>query len=304
MSLTDLLADNDSLAGLAVTSGAIVSVAVVLRLALVPLVRWRFRDDPYRRYWSGKIVTYVLAGLALVVLVVVWAPLGGRLSVILGFATAGLAFAMQEVIGALFGWGNILAGRIYTVGDRIQVGNVRGDVVDITPLRTKLLEIGSEPGEAGATWVAARQPTGRVITISNKKTFTEAIYNYSAQLDWIWEELTIAVAQDADWQRAEKVMLEEICGFEPEVRRRSELALSRLAVRYPTLGADMDVRSYIRVAQGDVEITGRFVVGVRSARATKDMILRRILKRLASEGIPVAYPTYAVAVTPVAADTT
>ena len=57
---------------------------------------------------AGLLVT----SAAIVALIALWAPLGGRLSVILGFATAGVAFAMQEVIGALFGWLNILAGRV------------------------------------------------------------------------------------------------------------------------------------------------------------------------------------------------
>jgi small-conductance mechanosensitive channel len=81
---------------------------------------------------------------------------------------------MQEVIGAVFGWVNILAGRIYTVGDRVEVGGVRGDVMDITPLRTKIMEMGSEGAtdeRPAGSWVAARQPTGRTVTVSNKKTF-------------------------------------------------------------------------------------------------------------------------------------
>ena len=85
----------------------------------------------------------------------VWRPFAGRIAVILGFATAGLAFAMQEVIGALAGWISILTGRHFRVGDRIQMGGVRGDVLDLSPLRTKILEVkvlGSYPSaeHAGA----------------------------------------------------------------------------------------------------------------------------------------------------------
>ena len=100
---------------------------------------------------------------------------------------------MQEVIGALFGWINILAGRIYTVGDRVDIARTRGDVMDITPLRTTLMEIGS-PAERAATPVAARQPTGRVATVPNRKTFTDPVVNYSAHFDWIWNELTFTVS--------------------------------------------------------------------------------------------------------------
>ncbi len=171
--------------------------------------------------------------MAVITIVVLWAPLGGRLSVVLGFATAGIAFAMQEVIGAIFGWVNILAGRIYNVGDRIEMGGVRGDVMDITPLRTKLLEMGGDPSAEGrqSSWVTARQPTGRVVAVSNKKTFTDPVFNYSAQLEWIWEEIGFAVSQSADWSRAEEVVLEAIRGHDPDLRTRGEAVLAASARR-------------------------------------------------------------------------
>lgn len=294
--LWDLLADTDSTAGVLVTSLAVVAVATALRFLTAALARRRVRDDPYRRYWAGKVATYVFTAVTFVVLVVLWAPLGGRISVILGFATAGIAFAMQEVIGALFGWVNVLAGRIYNVGDRIEVGGVRGDVLDITPLRTTLLEIGGAPrgGEGSGSWVTARQPTGRVVAISNKKTFTDAVFNYSAQLEWIWEELTLVVSQDADWQRAEAILLDEVRGESPAVREQGERTLARLHERHRFSAGDVEPRVFVRVVEGDIELTARFVVGVRRARAAKDAITRRVLERLADAGIALAYPTTAL----------
>ncbi len=295
--LRDLLVDTDSVAGLAVTTLAIVFVAAGVRLLAVPLVRRRYADDQYRRYWSGKVVTYVIVTVALVALIALWAPLGGRLSVIIGFATAGVAFAMQEVIGALFGWVNILAGRIYTVGERVEVAGVRGDVVDITPLRTTLFEIGSEPsaGAGAGTWVSARQPTGRMVTVSNKKTFTSPVFNFSAHLDWIWEEVVFTVSRDGDWQTAEAIVLEEMCAHEPELRRKGEAALARLGERYLLSRSEVEPQTYVRVANGDVEIVGRFVTAVRSARRAKDRIVRRVLTRFAERSIALAYQTYTVA---------
>lgn len=291
----DLLIDNDSAAGVAVTTFFIVAVAAVLRVILVPLARRRHRDDAYRRYWAGKIVSYVLVALAVIALVVLWAPLGGRLSVILGFATAGIAFAMQEVIGALFGWLNILAGRIYTVGDRIEVGGVRGDVMDITPLRTKILEIGSDPAAGGhRSWVSARQPTGRVVTVSNKKTFTDAVFNYSAHLEWIWEEIGFAVGQDADWEAAEGILLDVVREQAPDMRGDGEQALEALGRRFLLSPADVEPHTYVRVEQGDVEVVARFVVTVRAARKAKDAITRAVLERFRAAGITIAYQTYAI----------
>lgn len=295
--LWELLADTDSAGGVLVTSLAVLLGAIALRFAAVAVLRRRTSDDAYRRYWSAKVATYVVGALTGLILIVLWAPFGGQLSVILGFATAGVAFAMQEVIGALFGWVNILLGRIYSVGDRIEVGGVRGDVLEITPLRTKVLEIGGAPrdGEPGGSWVTARQPTGRVVTVSNKKTFTDPVFNYSAQLEWIWEELSIVVAQDADWEGAESILLDEVRAESPALRERGERTLARLNERYLFSAGEVDPRVFVRVADGDLELTARFVVAVRRARAAKDSILRRVLDRFAAEGIALAHPTTALA---------
>jgi small-conductance mechanosensitive channel len=291
----DLVADNDSAAGVATTSLAIVLVAVALRLLLTPLLRRRFRDDPYRRYWAGKILSYALTAVAVVALVAIWAPLGGRLSVILGFATAGVAFAMQEVIGAFFGWLNVLLGRIYTVGDRVEVGGVRGDVIDITPMRTTIMEIGSEPASGGsATWVAARQPTGRVVTVSNKKTFTDPVFNYSAHFDWIWEELTFTVPIESDWRAAEEAIRAVVTAHRPEVRQRGEEMLRRLGGRFLLGRTDVEPHTFVRPDESAVAITARFLTPVRGARASKDEIYRTAMDRLDALGIPPAYRTVSV----------
>jgi small-conductance mechanosensitive channel len=291
----ELLVDTESAGGLGVTSVTVLLAALAVRVAAVPLARRRFRDDPYRRYWAGKVTGYAIGALTLVVLVVLWAPLGGRLSVVLGFATAGVAFAMQEVIGALFGWLNILAGRIYDVGDRIEVGGVRGDVIDVSPLRTKVLETGGDAGGDGArTPVTARQLTGRVVSVSNKRTFTEAVSNSSAQLDWIWEELTLPIGQDGDWRRAEEILLEEVRAEAPALREEGERALARLDERYLVSTADVAPHAFVRLRDGDLEVTARFVVAVRHARVVKDAVTRRVLARLADEGIALAYPTTAL----------
>ena len=292
----DLLADSDSAAGLAVTSVAIVVVALLLRAALAPLARRRFRDDAFRRYWAGKLVSYVIAVVGTVFFIALWAPLGGQLSVILGFATAGVAFAMREVIGSLFGWLNIMLGRIYTVGDRIEIAGVRGDVLDITPLRTKVLEIGSDAvqPEAPTSWIGARQPTGRVVAVSNLKSFTDPVFNYSSHFDWVWEELTVTVPQDADWRRAEEILIESVRAYEPERRRSGEQALSRLEARYLVTRAEIEPRTFIQLSDGDVGIVARFVTPVRTSRIAKDTILREVMTRLEDESIPLAYPTFSV----------
>ena len=132
-----------------------------------------------------------------------------------------MALALQEVIGAAAGWFNILSGGIFRVGDRVQLGGVNGDVIDITPLRTKLMEIGSELGEGD--WVRGRQHTGRIVAVSNRASLTAPVYNYSGVFEYMWEEMTLPIAFRDDWREAERILFEEIRDVSTESGARAAM---------------------------------------------------------------------------------
>ena len=54
-----------------------------------------------------------------------------------------------------------------------------------------------------------RQYTGRIVTVSNKATFTEPVFNYSAMFDFIWEEVSFPIAYRSDWRKAEEILRDE-----------------------------------------------------------------------------------------------
>ncbi len=286
----ELLRDTESVPGRLVTTLAVVAVAIVVAPLAGRLVGSRFRD-PSSRYYARKFARYAVGALTLVVLAVVWRAFAGRLGVVFGLAAAGVAFAMQEVIGALAGWLNILSGGIFRVGDRIQMAGVRGDVIDITPLRTKVMEIGSAED---TTWVKGRQYTGRIVAISNKATFTEPVFNYSSSFEFIWEELTLPVPYDADWRQAEDILRDEVDRASASEGARA--AIDAMMSRYPIARTEVEPRVFVRATDNWNELSARFIVPVRSARLVKDRLTRRVLDRFSSAGIRIASQTSEVTV--------
>jgi small-conductance mechanosensitive channel len=250
-------------------------------------------DDPYARYHARKLTRYAIFLAAIIALAVVWRSLAGSVGVILGFAAAGIAFAMQEVIGAIAGWFNITSGRIYRVGDRVELGGVRGDVIDVTLLRTKMLEIGS--AEDDKSWVKGRQHTGRIVAVSNKATFTTPVYNFSAIFEFIWEELTVPIAYRSDWHEAENIIKEE--AVQASASEGARAAISAMERRYPIPHAEVEPRVFVRATDNWMELSARFVVPVREARTAKDAMMRRIRERLDSAGVEIASETEEVSVT-------
>ena len=175
-----------------IETAVVVAAAVVVSLA-VGRVLTRRGSDEYAKRYVRRAVHFIAFLVALVALGFVWDVFSSRAGLGFGFFAAGLAFAVQEVIGAVAGWFNILLGGIYRIGDRIEIAGVRGDVIDITPLRTKILETGvTDPPPTGVPattdqWVHARQPTGRLVVVSNKATFDQPVFNYSSLWEFVWQ---------------------------------------------------------------------------------------------------------------------
>lgn len=143
----------------AIAAGGAVLVVLAVELLLVRTVHDRPTQFGIRRsvrFATGLVVLLALAGI--------WHVFGGHIGLVVGLGAAGLGFVLQNVIGAVFGWMGILVGGVFRIGDRISFAGVEGDVIDLTPLRTVILEMGS-PLELGVevpdtTWVP-RPPVQR-----------------------------------------------------------------------------------------------------------------------------------------------
>ncbi len=224
--LWSLVADNNSVTGKLMTSAVIVVAATVLGVVAGRLLS-RHADDRYRNYHTRKIVHYVVVVIALIGLGILWRPFAGQLGLLLGLIAAGLVVALQGVIGAVAGWFNIISGGVFKAGDRVEFGGVRGDVIDIQPMRTKLMEIGSNVGDD--TWVKGRQYTGRIVSVSNSATFEGPVFNYSVAFDFLWEEVTIPIAYQDDWRTAERILNEEVARI--STSEDAELAIAEMVKR-------------------------------------------------------------------------
>ncbi|MBM0202426.1 mechanosensitive ion channel family protein [Micromonospora sp. STR1s_5] len=283
--------DTSSVSGRLVTSVVLVVLAVVIAPVAGRLATLRVSDTT-NRYYLRKAVHYLTVVALLLALALLWRPFAGRIGLVVGLLGVGLALALQEVIGAFAGWIAILTGRQFRVGDRIQMCEVRGDVLDITPLRTRILESGSSTDPE--SWIRGRQYTGRVVSLSNRFVFCTPVYNSSTVLDHLWDELTFPIPYQADWHLAERILCEEAQNISSTAEARH--AIAQMRHRYPVAEAEVDARVFVRATPNWVELSARFVVPVRAARQVKDQVTRRVLDRFAENGIRVASATQDITV--------
>jgi small-conductance mechanosensitive channel len=274
-------------------SGRVIATVVVLAaVAVVAVVGGRVAAsrgrDEFAAFYYRHLARYAAVLGGIVALIVVWRSAIGHLALFGGLLVAGLAFALQEVIGSIAGWFNIVSGGIYRVGDRVEIAGVKGDVIDITLLRTKVLEMGSSLPEE-PTWVGGRQSTGRIVSISNKATFEQPTYNYSSFFEFVWEEVRIPVPYRADWRAAERIMVEEAERVSATEGAREAIRIMR--ERFPMPQHELDPKVYVTLTDNWIELAARFVIPVRQSRTIHDRLARAIRDRFDEAGIEIASST-------------
>ncbi|MDE3135635.1 MAG: mechanosensitive ion channel [Acidobacteriota bacterium] len=233
-------------------------------------------EDASTRYNARKFVALFGYFLAVVVVATVFSDRLAGLTVALGVAGAGVAFALQEVIVSVAGWMALSFGRYYSPGDRVQLGGIKGDVIDIGILRTTLMEVGQ--------WVNADLYNGRIVRVANSFVFKEPVFNYSADFPFLWDEIILPVRFGSDWEYTRKMLqqvADEVCrGFAVQ-----SLASWKDAVHKYRL-EEARIEPVITLAATDnwIEFTTRYIVAYQERRVVRDRLFTRILEEVDKSG--------------------
>ena len=244
-------------------------------------------EDPahlHTLYMLTRNTIYAACG---VVVLFIWLGTGSNFTVAMGILGAGIAFASQEVIGSFAGYVNIVTGNLYHIGDRVRIGDVTGDVLDISILRTTVMEIGE--------WVQADQYTGRIVTVANRVVFSDPVFNYTQCWQYLWDEIMIPVTYKSDWQRAGEIMLEHARKYTSHFHEQAETQLAEMMKVYPVQVTTVEPTLYIIMTDNWIEITLRYVVEPRERRQVKGQLHHELLQHFQSEPtITVASATFEI----------
>ncbi len=248
-------------------------------------------------FWARQGLSLLVAALALIGFVSIWFDNPANLTTAVGLMTAGLAFALQKVVTSLAGYFIILRGSTFTVGDRITMGGVRGDVVALGFFQTTIMEMGQPPAVQNAdpaVWVQSRQFTGRVVTVANSKIFDEPVYNYTRDFPFIWEEMRLPIAYRDDRNEAEQILLEAARKHAVDPDQLDAKMVERLEHDYRVKREDFHPTTYWRLTDNWLELTVRFIARDHGVRPMKDAMSREVLTRLEQAGIGLASATFEI----------
>lgn len=258
-----------SRAATTITQFALWSVFILLIAWFLRTVVTRTISDNTNRYRAKKAIR--LASYFLILLLAM-ATFTGRLEYLgisIGFISAGIAFALQEVILSIAGWIAIFSTNLYKPGDRIEINGVKGDVIDISVTQTTLMEMGQ--------WVSSDNYNGRIVRISNAFVFKSPLYNYSTDFPFLWDEIILPVRYQSDTKLAGELIMQVANAKLGEYADYAKAHWSGMVRKYLIENAMVEPSLSVRLTDNWVEFTLRFVVDYKKRRSTKNELSQEIL---------------------------
>jgi len=270
------------------TRKIVLSIVVIFALWLIRFIAIRIINkrlpEAKIQYKWRKNLTYISVFLGFLIVGRIWFEGLQSVATFLGLLSAGLAIALKDPVTDFAGWIFILWRKPFDVGDRIQLGEVKGDVIDVRLFKFTVLEIGN--------WIHADQSTGRVVHIPNHKIFSNELANYTSDFEFIWNELQVLITFESDWKKA-KQLLQEIANeqlkdfvdrAENQVRRAKKSYLIHYQYLTPIV--------YTDVQDSGVRLTIRHLSDPRKRRIVAQELWEDILQQFSEhDNIELAYPT-------------
>lgn len=243
----------------------------------------RFKDARTRYQWR-KTSAYVFFFTGALIIWPIWIEGFSTVATYLGLLSAGLAVALKDPITDLIGWAFIMWRRSFEVGDRIQIGEYAGDVIDQRIFKFSLMEIGN--------WVDADQSTGRLLHIPNGMVFTQVLANYTKASDYIWNEIPVLVTFESDWQKAKQILSAIAEDHSEKSVASAEQSFRKAGSRYMLQYGALTSTVYTTVRESGVLLTVRYLCEPRMRRDSTQSVWEAILRAFAEHAdIEFAYPT-------------
>lgn len=236
----------------------------------------RFRKAD-ARYRARKFLVFTGYFTTLLFLTILFEDRLGRLSFALGIAGAGLAVALQDVVASIAGAFAIGFSALYAVGDRVQIGDTRGDVIDIGLLRTTLMETGN--------WVGSDRYNGRIARIPNNAVLKGPVFNYSQGFQFVWDEIKVVLSSNSDCQLARTAFLRITKDAVGEYLIEARKSWQEISDNYQSANPPLEPVVALAVNGGSFEFTISYVVDYTKRTAMKDQLFMSIVQEIAnSEG--------------------
>ncbi|PID83134.1 transporter [Candidatus Campbellbacteria bacterium] len=229
-----------------------------------------FLKEKHSRYKFKKILTFLFYIILIGLTVVLVTQHNKHLTLFIGLVGAGVAFALQEVVLSIAGFISIFASNLFRLGDRIKIGDMKGDVIDIGITKTTLMEVGG--------WVTSDNYSGRIIQVPNSKIYKENILNYSLDFPFLWDQIKLPIKYGSDLKLTQEIILKTAKEVLENYTNDSKSSWANIVEKYAVENAKAEPDLIYNLTDNWIEFELRYVVDYKKRRHLRYVLHREIYK--------------------------
>lgn len=221
-------------------------------------------------------VTVRLVAFLLILLVIIGPP--GQLGTFLGLAGAGLTVALKDFIVGFIGWFVLMGKNGIRLGDWVEINGVTGEVVEIGPFHTVLLETGN--------WTDSGHPTGRRVTFTNSFAIEGHYFNFSTSGQWLWDELQLVLPAGQDPYPIVQEIRKRVSDATKEGAKQAEEEWRRATRSREMSSFSVDPAISVKPVVGGVEVAVRYITRANERYQLRAKLYQDAVDLLGGKKIP------------------
>lgn len=246
----------------------VVVIIVYLIRSLINKIIIRKAERLKQRYIARQINNYVILTLTILLIIIFWFQWFQSIITLLSFAVAAVIIVSKELILNFIAHGVIITRGLFEAGDRIQIADKSGDVMDTGPLFFSISEIGN--------WASGDEPTGRVIKFPNSVVLTQSITNYSRGLNLIWNEFSIQLTANSDLQAAKDIAIRILDKFSHKFTKEDLKEIQSKSEEVMFTRTEPSVK--VAIVDGKMVLTMRYPCKSHKRNSSQQAILEEVIK--------------------------
>ena len=217
-----------------------------------------------------------IVALLLILLVIIGPP--GQLGTFLGLAGAGLTVALKDFIVGFIGWFVLMGKNGIRLGDWVEINGVTGEVVEIGPFHTVLLETGN--------WTDTGHPTGRRVTFTNSFAIEGHYFNFSTSGQWLWDELQLVLPAGQDPYPIVKEIQKRVSDATKEGAKQAEEEWRRATRSREMSSFSVEPAISVKPVVGGVEVAVRYITRANERYQLRSKLYQDAVDLLGGKRVP------------------
>lgn len=232
----------------------------------------RKKIEGRKEYLINQAIQIILNVAEVIFLLFIWGDYIQNLMTLISVTSAAMTIALRELILNFFCGIYIKMKKPFQVEDRIEVKDIRGDVMNISSLNFEILEISSKD-EHG-------QSTGVIVTFPNSIVFSEPVRNLNKGFKYIWDELTVKVTMDCDLVKNKQELYKIVNNIEviKNIPKKMKAQINDINTTNRVYFNKYDPTIYTKIVDDHIELTIRYLMHPKKGRFVESVIWNKVLE--------------------------